>query len=459
MTPRHAGRLLFGTLPWVSKARQEHDVLCEQLRAHGAEVLYFTELLQDILEYQPARDDAVRLAVADASLGDELRGQLRAYLADLDSEQLAQALIAGLTPEELRPGHGVVFELLGRHDFVLPPLSNLVFTRDSSFWVGSSVAVASLAGDRRRETDLVGVVYRHHPRFARVPWLYQPDLEHVSGGDVMLMAHGVVAVGVGQQTTAAGAERLAVRLFQAGLARTVLAVPIAQLPGYRLSGDAADSEVTHLDTVCTVVGQDAVLMHPAAAYTLTAHTITQHPEGMRVSRAQPFLEAAAQAMSIDRLHVIDSGTEPAWGRPGRWDDGSNVLALAPGLVVSHERNSETNARLEAAGVQVLRVPSSELGSVRGGPRCMTCAIGRDPAAMRTWQAGWRADPVIQDRGADLGIAVPSSREATYSGAVPAVGAAAASGAATQPVGYAGATGRAASGWSGHGRWHRGRRSR
>jgi hypothetical protein len=164
-------------------------------------------------------------------------------------------------------------------------------------------------------------------------------------------------------------------------------------------------------------------------------------------------------MNIDRLHVIDSGTEPAWGRPGRWDDGSNVLALAPGLVVSHERNSETNARLEAAGVQVLRAPSSELGSVRGGPRCMTCAIGRDPAAMPTGPAGRRSDRVSQDRGADLGIAVPSSREATYSGAGPAVGAAAASAGATQPVGYAGDADRAASGSSVHGRWHRGRRSR
>jgi arginine deiminase len=459
MTPRHAGRLLFGTLPWVSKARQEHDLLCEQLRAHGAEVLYFTELLQDCLEYQPARDEAVRLAVADVNLGDELRGQVRAYLADLDSERLAQALIAGLTPEELRPGRGVVFELLDRHDFVLDPLPNLVFTRDSSFWVGSRVAVASLAADRRREADLVSVVYRYHPRFVRAGWLYQPDLEHVSGGDVMLMAPGVIAVGVGQQTTAAGAERLAGRLFEAGLARRVLAVPLGQLPGFRLT-DAADSGVSHLDTVCTVVSHDAILMHPAAAYTLTAHTIAQQPEGMRVSRAQPFLEAAAQAMGIDRLHVVDSGTEPAWGRPGRWDDGSNVLAVAPGLVVSHERNSETNARLEAAGIEVLRVPSSELGSVRGGPRCMTCALGRDHAAAPTRPPGSRGDGVIRDRGAvDLGIAVPSSREATYSGAVPSVGAAAAS-AATAPAAAHGLSAEpAASGWPAHGRWHRGRRAR
>ena len=462
MTPRYASRLLFGTLPWVAKARQEHDVLCEQLRAHGAEVLYFTELLQDCLEYQPARDEAVRLAVADVNLGDELRGQLRAYLADLDSERLAQALIAGLTPEDLRPGHGVVFELLGRHDFVLDPLPNLMFTRDSSFWVGSRVAVASLAADRRREADLTGVVYRHHPRFVRARSLYQPDLEHVNGGDVMLMAPGVIAVGVGQQTTAAGAERLAGRLFESGLARTVLAVPIAQLPGFRIVADAADNGVSHLDTVCTVVSQDAVVMHPAAAYGLTAHTITQQPDGMRISRPQPFLEAAAQAMSIDRLHVIDSGTESAWGRPGRWDDGSNVLAVAPGLVVSHERNSETNARLEAAGIEVLRVPSSELGSIRGGPRCMTCAIGRDPAAM---PRGSRDDGAGRDRrAADLGIVVPNSREATYSGAVPSLGAAAArataaSAASTQPVSYAPSAQPTASGWLAHGRWHRSRRGR
>jgi arginine deiminase len=460
MTPRHAGRLLFGTLPWISKARQEHDVLCEQLRAHGAEVLYVTELLQDCLEYQPARDEAVRLAVADASLGDELRQQLRTYLADLDSERLAQVLIGGLTPEDLRPGHGVVFELLDRRDFVLDPLPNLVFTRDSSFWVGSRVAVASLAAGRRREADLLGVVYRHHPRFVRARWLYQPDLEHVSGGDVILMANGVVAVGVGQQTTAAGAERLAGRLFEAGLARTVLAVPIAQLAGFRFISDAADSGASQLDTVCTVVDHDAVLMHPAAAYTLTAHTITQQPEGMRVSRARPFLEAAAQAMSIDRLRVIDSGTEPAWGRPGRWDDGSNVLALAPGVVVSHERNSETNAGLEAAGIEVLRVPSSELGSVRGGPRCMACAIGRDPAASTARPPESRGDQGGRDRAAaGLSIAVPSSREATYSGALPHADAAAASTAATDPVGYAALAEPAASGSSVHGRWHRARRGR
>jgi arginine deiminase len=431
MTPRHRDRLLFGTLPWVSKARQEHDVLCQELRDRGVQVVYFTELLQDVLEYQPARDEAMRLAVADAGLGDELRTQLRAYLEDLDPERLALALIAGLTPDELRVGHGVVFELLDRHDFVLDPLPNLVFTRDSSFWIGDRLGVASLVAARRREVDLVSVVYRHHPRFAGTRWLYQPDLEHVDGGDILLLAPGVVAVGVGQRTTPAGTERLARRLFEAELAHTVLAVPIGR-------------SASHLDTICTVIDEDAVLMHPAAAYTLTAHIISPRPDGLRVSRPHPFLEAAAVGMGISRVRVIDSGTEPAWGQQGPWDDGSNVLAIGRSLVVSHERNWDTNARLETAGVQVLRVPSSELGSIRGGPRCMACAIAREPAgaARADLAASPATDEVIAtaerlmaaDEVLAARIVVPGSREATYSGAVPAVRAAAASAGSQQPTG-------------------------
>ncbi len=410
ITARHAGRLLFGSLPWVTKARQEHDMLCQELRDQGVEVLYFTQLLQDSLEYQAARDDAVDAAVAQPSLGDELRGQLRAYLQDLGPEQLAQVLIAGLTPEELKIGHGVVFELLDRHDFVLDPVPNLVFTKDSSFWIGDRVAIASLAADRRRrETDLATIVYRYHPRFAGTRWLYESDLEHLDGGDVLLLAPGVVAIGVGQRTTPAGAERLARRLFKAGLAHAVLAVPISQQGG-----------AGHLDTVCAVLDSDTVVMHPAVAYTLTAHTISPRSDGMRMSRARPFLEAASQAMGIDRLHVIDSGMDPIWGQPGQRDDGGNVLAIGPRLAVSHERNSETNARLEAAGVRVIRVPSSELGSLRGGPRCMTCPVSREPAAL---PAEFLAEPgpaaVPHDpRPAVLaGLAVPDSREASQPGII------------------------------------------
>jgi arginine deiminase len=370
ITPRSASRLLFDTLPWVSRAQQEHDLLAGVLRDHGVEVLYVTELLQDALEYQSARDEAIASVLASATLGDELRAQLRGHLDRLDPETLAGVLIVGLTPDELTIGRGVVFELLDRHDFIIDPLPNLTFIRDASVWISDRVAVASLgAAPRRRESELLGVIYAHHPRFAGTKCLYGPQLEQVEGGDVLLLAPSVIAIGVGGRTTPAGAERLARRVFDAGLAHTMLAVPLDRLgPG------------AHLDTVCTVVDVGTVVMYPRLAFTLTAHTITPLRDGMRVSRPQPFLEAGARAMGIERLRVIETGVDPLTTPRQQWDDGGNALAIDRRVAVCHERNVETNARLEAAGVEVIRVPASELGSHRGGPRCMVCPVARDPAA-------------------------------------------------------------------------------
>ena len=213
------------------------------------------------------------------------------------------------------------------------------------------------------------MIYRHHPRFAGTKSLYGPQLEQVEGGDVLLLAPGVIAVGVGMRTTPAGLERLARHVFEAGLAHTVLAVPIGQALA-----------AVHLDTVCTVVDVDTVIMYPGLAFTLTAHTITLRQDGLRVSRPQPFLEAAAQAMGIERLQVIGTGLDPLTAQREQWDDGANALAIDRRVAVCHERNVETNARLEAAGIEVIRVPGSELGSGRGGPRCMACPVTRDPAA-------------------------------------------------------------------------------
>jgi arginine deiminase len=377
MTPRARDRLLFSTLPWPAGAQREHDSLTRALRESGAEVLYVTELLQDALEYQAAREQAIGSALRRCGLGDALAGQVRDRLDGLSPEDLAQALIAGLLPEDLPGGDGLAYQLLRRGDFVIDPLPNLVFTRDSSFWVGDQFAVTSLAAPgRRREADLLGVIYAHHPRFSGVRRLYGPELEPVDGGDVVLLAPGVLAVGVGQRTTSAGAERLTRRVLDAGLAHAVLAIPVDQAAG---SG--------YLDTLCTVIDAGSVLMHPATAYTLTAHVITAGAGGrLRVSRAQPFLEAAAGALGVDRLRIIETGLDPGTGRRGQWDDGGNALVLGPGVAVCHERSTETIARLEAVGVAVIRVPGSELASSRGGPRCMSCAIGRDPVAPS------RADP-------------------------------------------------------------------
>jgi arginine deiminase len=369
MTPRRAPSLLFDRLPWVSRAQQEHDVFTQLLRDRGVEVLYLTEMLQDALEYQPARDEAIASVLGNASLGEELRAAVQDHLDGLSPEPLAQALIAGLTPDELRTGRGLVFELLDRRDFVIDPLPNLMFCRDSSVWISDRVAVTSMAAARHRESALMRVIYEHHPRFIGTKCLYGPELEPVEGGDVILLGPSVIAAGVGERSTAAGVEQLARRVFDAGLAHTVLAVPLGQ-----------HAAGCHLDTVCTVLDVDTVVMNPALAFTLVAHTITPRPDGIKVSRPQPFLEAAAQALGIDRLKVIETGLDPL-GSPGQqWDDGSNALALGPGVAVCQERNVETNRRLEASGVEVIRVPTSELVGRRGGPRGMSCPVARDPAA-------------------------------------------------------------------------------
>jgi arginine deiminase len=365
MTPGDAGRLLFAGLPWVGRAQQEHDVLTQLLRDRGVQVLYLTELLQDVLEYVPARRQAIAAALGAVMLGDELAEQVRRHLEGLDPESLTKVLISGLTAAEFSRGHGVLYHLLGAADYIIEPLPNLVFFRDCCAWVGDHVAVASpVPPDRRIQAQLADVIYAHHPAFAGTKTLYRPGLEPLEGGDVLLIAPGVVAIGCGL----AGVERLARRVFDAGLAHTVLVLPLAQL-GRRL------------DTTCTVLAADTVLMRPCAAYSLTARVLTASGDGLRVSHPQAFLVAAAQAAGVDRLRVVETALDPVPVGSGPWDDAGNLLVLGPGLVVSHERNVATNARLERCGIEVITVPGGELCGVRGGPRSMCCPVSRDPALM------------------------------------------------------------------------------
>ncbi|HUD38155.1 MAG TPA: arginine deiminase family protein [Streptosporangiaceae bacterium] len=413
ITPKTMRLLEFGAVPWAARAQQEHDILAAVLRDRHIDVVYLSGLLRDVLEYSAARDEAIASVLVSCELGDELAGTVHSFLDSLSPGDLAAALIAGLTPTELRTGRGLVYALLDPHDFIVEPLPKLVYTKDASSWVGDQVVLGGLAGRRQRESDLLAVIYGHHPAFAGLPRPYRAGCARLDGGDVLLLGPGVVAIGASRRTSPASVESLARHLLGTGAAQSVLAVPLDQP---ELDGP--------LDTVCTVLDPGVVLMAPALAFTLTALTITItiRSGGLDVSRPMPFVEAAARALRIEALQVIPTGLDAGrdgWpgraGQAGQWDDGGNALALGGRLIVSDERNGATNARLSDAGFDVVTVPCGELAGIRGGPRSMCAALRRDSLAVpEAKESSGKATPE-SDR-----TAAPSPAGAEQPAGVPAL---------------------------------------
>ena len=379
LTPDNAADLLFDDVLWVSRAQEEHDTFAGALRSRGVMVHYFGDLLTQTLEVPEARDYILDRVFDPRWHGPLAAATLRACMDGLDSPRLAEFLGGGITKREIAElgpePKSIAFHSLDPDDFVLAPLPNLLYQRDTSCWIYGGVSVNAMRRPARiRETVTDEAIYRWHPMFAQAEfdvWYHGADAAPatIEGGDILVIGHGAVLVGMSERTTPQAVEVLAHRLFAAGAARRLVAIDMPKTRAFM-----------HLDTLMTMVNY-GVFTKYAGMGMLPSYTVepgataselkvTDHPP-------EDMHRAMAAALDLREITVLTAVQDVHSALREQWDDGCNVLAVEPGVVVAYERNITTNIYLQDNGIEVIAVPGGELGRGRGGPRCMSCPIERE----------------------------------------------------------------------------------
>jgi len=377
LTPSNCQELLFDDVLAVEAAGEEHDIFAQTLKNQDVEVLLLHDLLVETLAVKEAKEWLLVNQISDFRYGPTFARDLRNYLAEMDNEHLATILLGGLAYSELPIQSSSMLPKMHKPiDFVIEPLPNHLFTRDTSCWVYGGVSLnPMMKAARQRETNHLRAIYRWHPTFAGsdfINYFGDQDLHYdnanIEGGDVLVIGKGSVLIGMSERTTPQGVENLAASLFKSGQAKQVIAL---KLPKHR--------SCMHLDTVMTHIDIDTFSVYPEIInQSLETWSLTPKGENDMNAKQMPnYISALESALEVDQLKLITTGGDNYEAEREQWNDANNVLTVKPGVVIGYERNVYTNEKYDKAGIEVLSIPGNELGRGRGGARCMSCPIERD----------------------------------------------------------------------------------